>query len=117
MKFLLQLLFLLTCFVYSCQTPSDSLIANERIMICSNASGVKNIDIGDIDQDGDMDVIGINYYNDKVYWIEQTSYLKFEKHFIDHLMSYGTDVELIDLDLDGDLDVIASSKRSRGGLV
>jgi hypothetical protein len=67
------------------------------------------ITTGDIDGDGDRDVIGAAYYDDMVYWWENdgSGYL-WTKHQIDDFTN-ARRVSVADIDNDGDVDVLGAS--------
>jgi hypothetical protein len=65
------------------------------------------IEAGDIDQDGDVDVVTSNFYENRWYlrWFE-----KMETGFVSHLISEqvvgGQQIHIADMDADGDLDLV-----------
>jgi pimeloyl-ACP methyl ester carboxylesterase len=73
-----------------------------------------DIDVGDIDGDGDLDVLGLQAngeWTDKlkehtIYWY---SYPEKEAHYIGKSKNYIKDVSLIDLNKDGKLDLVGIS--------
>jgi hypothetical protein len=70
----------------------------------------KSIDIGDIDHDGDRDVVGAALYDNQVTWWrnEGGNPILWTRHFIDQNFNGAHRVELIDLDKDGRLDVVGA---------
>ena len=74
---------------------------------------VSDIDLGDIDGDGDFDIASINTTNDEVKWHESIDSFKNAlnrpKHLVDNNLSNPRAVCLNDVDGDADLDIIVSS--------
>ena len=65
---------------------------------------------GDLDRDGDLDVVGTSEADNNVAWFEQVGRLSFIRHDIDLDLASAS---LADLDQDGDLDVLAGGYRDR----
>jgi len=65
---------------------------------------------GDLDGDGDLDVVGTSEADNSVAWFEQVGRLSFIRHDIDLDLASAS---LADLDQDGDLDVLAGGYRDR----
>ena len=76
-------------------------------------------DVGDLDQDGDLDVIATDESDpDIVAWYENDGTGSFTKHVIDPDIYSVDEAFMIDLDLDGDNDlVVASDPRSGKDLI
>ena len=70
------------------------------------ASGAYAIDI---DDDGDIDVLGTADYADDICWWENDGSENFTKHTIDSEFDGAISVYAIDLDKDGDVDVLGAA--------
>jgi len=69
------------------------------------------LQIGDIDQDGDLDVATCAYLSRKAAWFENDGIGKFKTHIInDDQCAY--DIRLVDMDKDGDLDALIAGQQS-----
>ena len=71
--------------------------------------GSRIVAAGDIDQDGDADVIGASYYDSTVRWFENDGSGSFHPHIISRGVDEGQGVTVADLDNDGDLDIATAS--------
>jgi FG-GAP-like repeat/FlgD Ig-like domain len=79
----------------------------EAQQISSTADGIIDFATGDVDGDGDVDLIGAVYSDDKIVWWENQ-----QGTWIQHFLSefdQARRVDVADLDGDGDLDVAAVS--------
>ena len=70
------------------------------------------LQIGDIDQDGDLDAATCAYLSRKAAWFENDGKGKFKTHIInDDQCAY--DIRLVDMDQDGDLDALIAGQHSK----
>jgi FG-GAP-like repeat len=77
-------------------------------IIAGGISGILDIDTGDLDGDGDVDIAGTAYNMNQLYWWENT-----DQGWLQHLVAdYSTPRRILaqDLDADGDLDLLCSSQ-------
>ena len=66
----------------------------------------------DMDNDGDIDVVGASYGDNDISWWENNGNEVFTERSIDSTYSNANSVYAIDVDQDGDIDVLGMS---RGG--
>lgn len=71
--------------------------------------GSRIVTVGDINQDGKIDVIGASYYDSTVRWFENDGTGSFTAHVVSTAVNEGQGVTVADLDQDGDLDIITAS--------
>ena len=80
-------------------------------VITTNADQASSVYAGDIDNDGDMDVVSASRNDDKIAWYENTDGLGTfgSQQIISTNAEGGKVVNLNDIDNDGDIDVISAS--------
>ena len=69
------------------------------------------LQIGDIDNDGDLDAATCAYLSRKAAWFENDGKGKFTTHII-NADQCAYDIRLVDMDKDGDLDVLIAGQQS-----
>ena len=69
------------------------------------------LQIGDIDNDGDLDAATCAYLSRKAAWFENDGKGKFTTHII-NANQCAYDIRLVDMDKDGDLDVLIAGQLS-----
>ena len=69
------------------------------------------LQIGDIDNDGDLDAATCAYLSRKAAWFENDGQGKFTTHIIGADQA-AYDIRLVDMDADGDLDVLIAGQQS-----
>ena len=81
-----------------------------------NYEGAASVHSGDIDNDGDMDILGAAHEDDEVTWWENLdgSGTSWTEHIIDDYYNCAISVYSEDIDGDGDLDVLGSSSWKSG---
>lgn len=76
-------------------------------LISGNADGATNAVTGDIDGDGDLDVISTSFIDDKVSWYENDGTGNFlNEHVISTSENNPNSIYICDLDGDNDLDIL-----------
>ena len=84
----------------------------DKIRISSYAHFVNHVDYGDVDGDGDVDLVSSSHGDNKVAWYENTDGTG-DFSVLQHLVSTTTDgardIFAVDLDGDEDLDLLVSS--------
>ena len=63
----------------------------------------------DLDNDGDMDVVGAAAIDDEIAWFENDGSQNFTKHSVATAIDGAKDVEATDMDNDGDIDIVSIS--------
>ncbi|KAL7534757.1 hypothetical protein ACHAXR_006063, partial [Thalassiosira sp. AJA248-18] len=71
--------------------------------------GSRIVTVGDVDGDGDVDVVGASYYDSSLRWFENDGTGTFTEHLISDAVDEGQGVTLADLDNDGDPDIASAS--------
>jgi len=74
--------------------------------IGTNLTSPRSVRAGDIDQDGDIDIIAAIYQANQILWWENDGSCQFTLHTLAENFSGSHTVELCDLDQDGDIDVL-----------
>jgi len=69
----------------------------------------EQVNVSDLDKDGDYDIVLGDWYGDRVLWLEQTSDYTFEEHTIDTNQDGPRFSYTKDLDNDGDIDIVTSA--------
>ena len=89
---------------------SSQIQFNEK-NITKNADGLFCIVAGDMDNDGDLDIVSASYRDDKIAWYENDgkNNPNFLKHTITVIEEGAISVEIGDIDNDGDLDIVSAS--------
>lgn len=74
-------------------------------------NGASRVFVADMDNDGDLDVIGSAIYADEVTWWENItgSGLRWESHKIDENFNCPVSLFAVDVDSDGDMDVLGAA--------
>lgn len=81
---------------------------SEPKIITSNMDYPLDIAVADIDGDGDLDIIAVSTYDDKIAWFENLDGLgNFGPLKFIAILEYAQSVQVKDMDKDGDLDIIA----------
>ncbi|MBW8201595.1 FG-GAP-like repeat-containing protein [Flagellimonas abyssi] len=77
--------------------------------------GASSIDAGDVDNDGDIDLVGASGESQRILWFENDGSQNFTTFVLESDNQYTADVntvEFSDMDHDGDIDVLASASNS-----
>jgi hypothetical protein len=75
--------------------------------IDADLNGAVSIFASDLDQDGDVDVIGCSYVGSNLVWYQNNGSQSFTKYTIDGSLDGAREAIAKDLDRDGDMDIIA----------
>ena len=79
-------------------------------IIDDTADGAHEIEPVDLDDDGDIDLIGTMYRDNKVVWYENDGNENFTENEIDASFVQASSSVTIDLDEDGDLDILVTGE-------
>ena len=73
------------------------------------SNGFHSVYATDVDNDGDVDVLGANFGSDFIAWYENNGAESFTKHTIDSSFDNARSVYATDVDDDGDVDVLGAA--------
>jgi hypothetical protein len=80
-------------------------------IVTTTADGARSVHAGDVDSDGDLDILSLSQVDDEVTWYENDGALL--PVFAPHIVTTDADgvvsVYAADMDNDGDLDILSSS--------
>ena len=71
-----------------------------------------SLDHGDMDGDGDIDIVGASFYADAFVWFENDGYQNFNPHILENDPEFADSARKIitvDIDGDGDLDAVGAN--------
>ena len=88
---------------------TDAFLVSEHHIAMYLANAV-SVNAGDVDGDGDMDVIGASYLDNEIVWLENDGSGNFTVYSIDSDFSGVYDVHAADVDGDGNIDVIGAAR-------
>ena len=85
-------------------------------LISVDFGGATFVNVGDVDNDGDLDVVGVADASTEVTWWENADGVggTWNAYQLDISFIGGTSVHSVDVDSDGDLDVLASAGNATG---
>lgn len=76
--------------------------------VASDFDNPRSVRAGDIDSDGDADIIAVAWEGDRISWWENDGEQGFTRHDVVTGWAGPHTVELLDLDQDGDMDILCS---------
>ena len=87
---------------------STEQVEFKKSIITSNFDGASSVSAADLDNDGDLDVLGTAYYANEVAYWENNNTQSWTKHTIDANFVYPHYVLAANIDADSDLDIIGA---------
>ena len=82
---------------------------SDQIIISNTVYSASGVTSGDMDNDGDMDVIATSGSSHEILWFENTDGLgSFSQHYVSTFIGSPRGVYAIDIDLDEDLDILST---------
>ena len=78
----------------------------------NHGMSIKYTSVADLNNDGYIDIIGFDYNNNEIIWLENDGELNFNLHTISENEVNIKAVFSLDIDLDGDIDVVTLDSKS-----
>ncbi len=75
-------------------------------------SYTRNVQVKDLDGDGDLDIVTCADNDNTVLWLENDGSQNFTEHVLDNSFTYAYYVTPVDLDGDGDVDVVGTAEQA-----
>jgi len=79
-----------------------------------NLYWAESIEDVDLDQDGDVDVLGVSKTEGNLFWYKNDGNGNFTKFFISESVENIVEIGFADFDLDGDIDILSLANSSEG---
>lgn len=94
---------------FSICKPNQVASFTTNRLVGSNITTISDVYAADMDQDSDMDIVGISHDAGKVIWFENDGNENFTEHLISSTIKNPNAVYVTDIDQDGDMDVVSCS--------
>jgi hypothetical protein len=89
--------------------PPDYFDASSQHNIATGLGSIRNAVVGDIDEDGDLDIVSCSMSANSIDWWENDGSASFTRHNISNSYSGAYDVSVGDVDRDGYIDILSSA--------
>ncbi|MCP4231878.1 MAG: T9SS type A sorting domain-containing protein [bacterium] len=90
----------------------DYFDATSQHNIATGLGTIRNAVLGDIDEDGDLDIVTCSMSANSIDWWENNGSATFTRHNISSSYNGAYDVDVGDLDQDGFIDILSSAQNS-----
>lgn len=91
----------------------DTDLFDSYQLITTDAESPRGLKTGDLDNDGDLDLVSASFLDNKIAWYENQDGLGSfsDQQIITQNAIHATSIDIKDIDNDGDLDIISSSNK------
>jgi|GEM_PF-1211126 len=88
---------------------NNGMLRNTKHIVSESTTSIRSVHANDIDNDGDIDILGSSFSNNELLWWENDGNEVFEEHLIDASFTGAYEVFSIDIDGDGDIDLVGAA--------